>query len=156
MNRRIATIFFLIILVGRSFACSCIDNGLAGNFARSVNVFEAVAIGSRIVKTDDPQSPQMREIVLFVGHQYKGHVQRKVHIRTKISGVSCGSLLPFGGRYLVFAYSSEAEGSMLYTSLCSGNKLFPFWRFGLRQNVRRLARGEKIPVTSKWAKVPSW
>jgi|GEM_PF-2613546 len=158
MVRAISTglVFYLLTTIVQVQACSCIDPGLAGHFANADNVFEAVAIGSRIVDTDDPQTPQMREIVLLGGRSYKGSVPKKVVIRTRIGGGACGVRLPFGGRYLVFTNSSGAAERGLYSSMCSGNRLYPFWRFSLRQNLRRLARGEGIPAKSKWAKVPSW
>ncbi|MBP6392076.1 MAG: hypothetical protein KA352_14390 [Flavobacteriales bacterium] len=139
------------------FACSCIDPGLSGHFVSAANVFEAVAIGSRIVDTGDAEDPKMREFTLLVRKVYKGCVAKKVVVRTRLSGAACGIYLPLGGRYLVFTGAGD-DGSdrSLYSSLCMGNRYYPFWRFSLRKNVRRLFQGDSIPKTSKWAKAPSW
>jgi hypothetical protein len=146
-----------------SKACSCVDVGLASQFAQAEYVFEGVSTGSHKILWDNADGSQMREITLIVGHVYKGAIgTSKVKVRTRVSGISCGTLLPWGGRYLVFGNLDggcpvgENPATYLRSSLCMGNRFYPFWRFALRKNVRRLSRGEAIPHDSKWAVVPSW
>lgn len=148
----------------RSIGCSCIDFGLASHFAGADYVFEGFVWSSRIVAWSDPEEPFIREITLAVGHVYKGVLTTdRVVIRTSTHGQACGTLLPVGTRQLVFAreiekFSTgpEPDRRYVHSSLCSGNRFYPFWCFSLRKNIRRLSRGEEIPAGSKWAIDRAW
>ncbi len=140
-------------------SCSCIDFGLASHFAGADIVFEAVSIGSRLIAVPDTLQPQAREITLLVGRVYKGELpSKKIIVRTRSHGLSCGARLPIGGRYLVFSRSSSqgsdsVDGHFSFTtSLCSGNKFYPFWRFSLRSAIRKLSRGDELRGSSRWAR----
>ncbi len=144
-------------------ACSCIDVGLAGHFKNAEVVFEAISLGSRRVEPTASMARGDERITMLIGKVYKGALKKgTIRVFTTSSFASCGSWLPFGGRYLVFAGFSNngtsmgAEPPFIHTGMCWGNKFYPFWRFGFRKNVRRLARGDKLPDDSRWSGSPSF
>jgi len=148
-----------IIITLDSDACSCIYQSLVYKFTDRDVIFEAVALGSRIVAGADSSEAEVREIKVRVGRVYKGVLNNKrIIVRTRMT--NCASSLPIGGRYLIFASGPDLEAAsttpVVHTSMCSGNHFYPFWRFGLRKNVRRLMRGEELPEDSRWRKSPSW
>lgn len=145
-------------------ACSCIDVGLSGHFKNADAVFEAISLGSSVLSPEEASNHRMdRVITMKVTKVYKGTLSTGIlKVFTSSSGSSCGAWFPFGGRYLVFG-SATAESlpvieqrASAYTGRCWGNKFYLFWKFGLRKNVQRLVRGEKIPERSRWSKAPSW
>lgn len=160
---RAPTLFFVLLNMRVAVACSCIDIGLAGNFAGADVVFEAISLGARRVEPKDSMRRMDQRVTMRITTVYKGSMRKgTIHVFTSSSFASCGAWLPFGGRYLVFA-STSADGlpvlqktASAYTGMCHGNKFYPFWRFGLRKNVRRLVRGEEIPARSRWSRSPSW
>jgi hypothetical protein len=161
---RLPALILVILNMGVATACSCIDVGLAGHFARADFVFEAISLGSRVIEQADTIHSRMdRVTTMKVTKVYKGDLHKgTVKVFTSRFGASCGSWLPFGGRYLVFG-TTWTEGlprarhaPSVYTGLCRGNKFYPFSRFGLRKNIRRLMRGEELPEGSRWSGSPSF
>jgi hypothetical protein len=148
-----------VALALESGACSCIYQSLLYKFSGRDVIFEGVSLGSRIVEATDGSETKVREIKVLVGRVYKGVItNERVIVRTRMT--NCASSLPIGGRYLIFASGPDLETAsttpFVHTSMCSGNHFYPFWRFGLRKNVRRLMRGEELPIDSRWRKSPSW
>lgn len=161
---RLPALILVMLNMSAAMACSCIDIGLAGHFARADEVFEAISLGSRVIERADTVHSRMdRVITIQVTKVYKGNLRKgTVKVFTSRFGASCGSWLPFGGRYLVFASTTTGglpvikETQVAHTGMCWGNKFYPFWKFGLRKNVRRLARGEELPEGSRWSGSPSF
>ena len=148
-----------VIFTLESGACSCIYQSLMNKFSSRDIIFEGVSLGSRIVAAPDGSETEVREIKVLVGRVYKGTLTNKrVIVRTRMT--NCASHLPIGGRYLIFASGPDLEAvdptPVVHTSMCSGNHFYPFWKFGLRKNVRRLMRGEELPEDSRWRVSPSW
>lgn len=144
-------------------ACSCIDVGLAGHFKNAEVVFEAISLGSRRVEPTGDMPRGDQRITMRITKVYKGELKKGIiRVFTASSFASCGSWLPFAGRYLVFAGTSNegrskgSEPPTVHSGMCWGNKFYPFWRFGLRKNVRRLTRGEELPKDSRWSGSPSF
>ncbi|MBX2980966.1 MAG: hypothetical protein KF905_16885 [Flavobacteriales bacterium] len=144
-------------------ACSCIDVGLAGHFKNAEVVFEAISLGSQRAEPTEAMPRGDERITMRITKVYKGDLKKgSVQVFTSSSFASCGSWLPFGGRYLVFAGIIKEHGGedpmspAIHTGMCWGNKFYPFWRFRLRRNVRRLTRGEELPKDSRWSGSPGF
>ena len=122
-----------IVLLDKGYGCSCFPQSRACDYLHNSAVF----IG-RVIETQPAHDGfAMR---FSVEESISGNLGAEVVVKTGLGGGDCGTPLPPGARFLIFAYrNSHGE---LETGLCSGNRELNFdWEsLQLIENLRALAK----------------
>jgi hypothetical protein len=146
-------------LTGLSLACECIGTQRACENLRS----DAVFVG-RVIETVSVKHPFEKNswtpgysLRFAVDEPLRGDLGTEVTIETGSGGGDCGTPLPPGGRFLIFAY--RGKGGELWTGMCSGNRHLTGdpAEAGLLEEYRSLVKrragsvfGRVEHVTPKW------
>lgn len=121
---RFSAIFLLagVFVPAISHACECIDTERPCEYLRSDVVFVGRVIETAAVRhpTENGAWTNGYSMRFAVDESLTGAMGTEVTIETGNGGGDCGTPLPAGGRFLIFAYK-EKDGT-LWTGLCSGNQ----------------------------------
>lgn len=122
INKTIASLLMIPILIGLASACSCIyfeDTNAKFNNAEYVFTMKVEDIDLTTVVAEEMQEATVRIMQYWKPSEFPEAVNLKLY-STKDTGANCGYNFEVGQEYLIYAYK-DIETGRLQTNSCMGN-----------------------------------